>query len=291
MTIFYDPMPQFALADGRVNAGGSVEFFKSGTSDPLDTFNDSLLENKNPNPLILDGAGRLPRCYTDGSSAKIIVRDAGGVLQGERDPVGGESVAGELSSWNPKVVYVKGSLAKGSDGVYYISLVDSNVNNDPTSPSPAFWSEIRFLGVYNADEDYQIGDVIQTIDGYLWASQVSPNIGNNPTIDSGVNWLPAISLNVNAFEPTLTADFEASKSKQYQVEAALAVDITFPGFADGDTFTIHNSSASTAKVQILNPAFSIRGPAGIITAGTNMELAPGNTASLVARSNTILEVY
>ncbi|GAG05762.1 unnamed protein product, partial [marine sediment metagenome] len=67
-----------------------------------------------------------------------------------------------------------------------------NQANDPVTPSLTDWSEIRFIGVYNASETYALGDVAQDSDGKLWRSVVGSNIGNTPSADDGSNWLPAI---------------------------------------------------------------------------------------------------
>ena len=100
------------------------------------------------------------------------------------------------------------------------------------------------------------------------------------------------AIDPNFFELLKTADFTLSAGLKYQAEATGAtIDGTMPAtLTDGELFTFHNSSASTFKVQILNPNFTIRGPAGSIASGTDLELAAGETAKLVAKGTLILEV-
>lgn len=100
------------------------------------------------------------------------------------------------------------------------------------------------------------------------------------------------AVDANFYQPTKTADFNMSAGLEYMVEATSAtVDATLPAtISDGQKFTFHNSSASTFKVQILNPNFTIRGPSGSILAGTDLEISASETAQLVAKGTLILEV-
>jgi len=100
------------------------------------------------------------------------------------------------------------------------------------------------------------------------------------------------AIDPNFYETLKTADFNISAGLRYQTEATSAtIDGTLPAtLTDGQKFTFHNSSASTYKVQILNPNFTIRGPAGSIASGTNLEISAGDTAELVAKGTLILEV-
>jgi hypothetical protein len=189
---YVNPVPQYFTNDGKVLALGTVQFFKSGTSSPLTTYADSVLSIPNPNPVVLDAAGRLPNTFFEGS-AKIQIRDASGTLIKEVDPVGGEQQTGEWALWDANITYDVGSIVKGTDGKFYISIIASNINNDPTAPSPTAWSEARILTVWNTNESYSINDVVQDSVGNLWASQTNSNQGNDPTTDSGTNWKPAVN--------------------------------------------------------------------------------------------------
>jgi hypothetical protein len=69
------------------------------------------------------------------------------------------------------------------------------------------------------------------------------------------------------------------------------VDIQMPAtLSVGDEIIVHNESISTNKVQLVNPNFTIKGPSGTISPGTDLELAPGDTAHLAAKTSLILEV-
>lgn len=192
MSRYINPINRYWTNDGSVLAFGSVEFLQSGIGTRLAIFSDEEMETTTANPQPLDATGRLLSVFYEGI-ADVIVRNSAGVLQDQDDPVGGEQTTGELSLWNALITYVVASMVKGSDGKFYISLINPNINNNPTSPSPSSWTEFRLLGVYNASETYSIGDVVQELDGSLWASQVNSNLANTPSTDGGTNWIPAVA--------------------------------------------------------------------------------------------------
>lgn len=187
------PQPQDGAGDTLVDA--KSYFFESGTNVELTTYADSLKQHANPHPVLHDAAGRLPNTFFDGSAKQILKATVLGVPDQqiwERDPVGSEAVTGEFALFNPLIIYNIPDICKGSDGLFYISIANANQGNDPVTPSPTKWSEIRFVGVYNASESYSIGDVIQEATGLLWRSVTNSNVGNTPNSDGGTNWLPAV---------------------------------------------------------------------------------------------------
>lgn len=86
-------------------------------------------------------------------------------------------------------------------------------------------------------------------------------------------------------------NFTCVSSESYQIDASSdTVDVTLPPLSVGDPFVFHNLITSTFKVQILNPTETIKGKGGDIAAGVNMELEPGQSVQLVAKSSTILSI-
>jgi len=200
MTRSINPVPQYFDNSGNIVVSGKMFFFKSETNSKLDTFSDNLNKNKNTNPVLLDSSGRMPPVFFDGSAKQILKGSVliSGVLTAdqqiwERDPVGAENVTGDFALYDNLIIYAVNDIVEGSDGKFYISISAANQGNDPVTPSPTKWSEIRFIGVYNASNTYIIGDVVQEANGSLWASKTNPNIGNTPSTDSGINWIPAIT--------------------------------------------------------------------------------------------------
>lgn len=258
----------------------------------MKTYKDQFETIENTHPVLTDSAGFAPDIFFSGS-ARLVILDSNNVQYADRDPIGGESILGNFSLWDEQVSYEKDDIVRTSAGKFYQSFASGNQGNDPATSSTD-WFEVRFVGVYNAAKTYSIGDVVQTSSGALWRSVVGSNIGNNPSIDSGSNWLPAVDSSKIPEIILLTwskqdSDFTAVSGGAYAIDGSTnTVDVALPALSVGNTFTFYNMSTSTFKVQILNPSYSIIGPAGTIAAGTDLELAPNNSVQLVATTNTTL---
>ena len=292
MSRFINPAPQY-------KPYSKLYFFESNTNTQLATYADSIETIPNTHPVIADADGRVPNIFFS-VVAKLVVLDESDVQYIERDPVGGDSATGGgLGAWSETTVYGISDIVKGSDNKIYVSITAGNVSNDPTI-TPTAWEEVRFIGVWNTNVSYAIGDVVQTLNGDLWKA-VIVTIADDPSVDTGTNWLPAVSgdkipevieLSVlNSWEIPETADFTGANNESRQIDAsANTVDITLPVLVAGDSFVYHNQITSTFKVQILNPIETIKGTEGDIAAGTNLELEAGNSVQLVAKSATVLSV-
>lgn len=245
-----------------------------------------------------DSLGFVPNIFFS-SLAKLIVQDEFGVQYIERDPVGSITSGSGSLLWSESVTYSLNDLVKGSNSKYYTSLISNNVSNDPTV-SLVQWSEVRFTGMWNTNETYSIGDVVQSANGDLWKA-ITATAGNDPTTDSGTNWLPAINgsklveitalENLNSWGIPETSDFTGATNESRQIDASSnTVDILIPALVAGDSFIYHNMITSTFKVQILNPTQTIKGQIGDFSAGTNIEIEPGQSVQMVAVSSTILSI-
>lgn len=197
MARYENPVEQYLDGAGNPLVNGKLFFFKSGTNSQLTTFKDELESIPNTQPVELDAAGRVPNIFFSGSAKVVLVADdlatgETGKQIFERDPVGGEKELGDFTLWDAQVIYDVNDIVEGSNGKFYISLVNANQADNPVTPSPTKWNEIRFLGIYNVNITYIIGDVAQTTDGNLWKSLTAVNLNNDPSTDSGTNWIPAI---------------------------------------------------------------------------------------------------
>lgn len=66
--------PQYFLADGTVNAGGSISFYETDLTTPKTTYSDDGLTTPNPQPVLLDSAGRpVNDIWGSGSYGAVIV--------------------------------------------------------------------------------------------------------------------------------------------------------------------------------------------------------------------------
>lgn len=290
-------MPRFISPITDIKPNGSVSFFDSNTNADKVTYKDELETIPNELSVPVDANGNLPNIFFSGSAA-VVYLDEFDVQYAARNPVGEEIGLGNFTSWSNIVTYDAYDIVRGSDNEFYISLTNNNQGNDPTT-SPTNWEQIRFIGVWNTNITYAIGDVVQTTNGNMWRALTAAS-GNDPSADDGTNWLPAIDGSkvpeIDALEAlnvwiNKSSDFTAVSKESYQIDgSANTVDVTLPAIAAGDSFIFHNESASTFTVQILNPSYTINGTSGTIAAGTDLELSSADSVQLVAKSTTVLEI-
>ena len=293
MARFINPRPQY-----RPNS--KLFFFKSGTNSQLVTYKDQFETTglENTHPVLTDSAGVVPNIFFSGS-AKIVIQDENSVQYGEYDPVGGEKELGDFTLWDSVVTYDKNDIVEGSNGKFYQSLSNGNIGNDPSIPT-TLWVEVELLGAWNTNITYSVGDVVKTSTGNLWKALVS-QAGNDPETDNGTNWIPAINgakepeiialKALNSWSIPKTANFTGVASESRQIDAsANTVDVALPVLVIGDSFIYHNLITSTFKVQVLNPIETIKGKGGDIAATVNMELEPGQSVQMVAKSTTVLSI-
>jgi hypothetical protein len=293
MARFINPRPQY-----RPNS--KLFFFKSGTNSQLVTYKDQFETTglENTHPVLTDSAGVVPNIFFSGS-AKIVIQDENSVQYGEYDPVGGEKELGDFTLWDSVVTYDKSDIVEGSNGKFYQSLSNGNIGNEP-SISPTLWVEVELLGTWNTNITYSVGGVVKTSFGNLWKALVS-QAGNDPETDSGTNWIPAINgakepeiialKALNSWDIPKTANFTGVSKESRQIDAsANTIDIALPVLAIGDSFVYHNLITSTFKVQILNPIETIKGKDGDIATTVNMELEPGQSVQMAAKSTTVLSI-
>jgi hypothetical protein len=163
---------QYFTDDNVVLGGGSVTFYEPGTTTLKNTYSDSAQSILNTNPVLLDAAGRLPNVFFSGL-AKAVLKDSDGEIIQTRDPVGDFSAGDEsFSTWSADVSYSVNDVVAGSDGYFYVSRVNSNIANDPTT-SPTEWKllveQLGFDGTVNGNVY-----VVDTSDGQ-GIGNVAPN--------------------------------------------------------------------------------------------------------------------
>lgn len=74
---FENPLPFFDDSTGAPYVGGQLFFYVSGTSTKLITYSDSGLTIANPNPIVLDSAGRIPNAvFLQNLAYKVILAPA-----------------------------------------------------------------------------------------------------------------------------------------------------------------------------------------------------------------------
>lgn len=198
---YIDPRPQYFSDDGDPLINGKVFIFESGSATHKDLFFDVNLSIAAPNPVILSASGRMPNTFFSGTAtAKLTDADEAQIWN--IDPIETTSAGqGGFPDWNSVTIWNIPDVVIASDDNFYISITNANQGSDPTS-SPLNWSQIKFIGVYNANETYVIDDIVQASDGLLYKSNINSNAGNNPVSDA-VSWSPAVAA------PTIVYDDQA----------------------------------------------------------------------------------
>lgn len=85
---FIQPYPQFLDATPDVYSGGKLYFYATGTSTPLNTYTTKALAIANPNPVVLNSAGRpAVDIFLQDLEYKVVLKDASDNTIWTADPV------------------------------------------------------------------------------------------------------------------------------------------------------------------------------------------------------------
>jgi len=188
MSRYANPFTQYLDDSGAPLDGGKLLFQATGTSTDLDTFKDVNLSIPNTNPIILDAAGRIPNIFLQSQSYKVRLSDKNDVLIKESEPIGADLATGNFSPYNNLTIYNTNDIVVGTDGLFYISITDGNVDNSP--PSESNWMQVDFINTWNPNFTFAINQVALGSDGFLYTSTIANNLGNDPVSDQA-NWKDA----------------------------------------------------------------------------------------------------
>jgi hypothetical protein len=110
---------QFFDNNGTILSGGKLYTYSAGSTSPLTTYTSSSAATLNPNPIILDSAGRVPaEVWVNSSSiAKFVLKDSTDVLIGTWDNIPSLVSSLNLTGTNNGVVYFNsvGTFTSGSN--------------------------------------------------------------------------------------------------------------------------------------------------------------------------------
>ena len=204
MSRFGNLADQYFDDAGDPLVSGKITFYETNTTTLKTTYADINLSIANSNPVLLSAAGRQPNIFFDGV-AKAVLATSSGVQIEVRDPIGDTS-SSFGAAWLASKIYSANDVVRGSDGVYYESLVSGNQNNDPTSASSAsFWSLLYSIE-WSSSQTYQTGFMVTGSDQVLYQSLTTNNIGNNP-VSSPAYWANPATV---AWQSALTYGLDAN---------------------------------------------------------------------------------
>lgn len=237
------PSYQYFDNSGRVLDSGQLFFYDSGTTTLKDVYSDPDGLTPIDNPVELDGSGRTPNIYLEGSY-KLIIKDKNDAQIEERDPVlAADDTTKGFAVWNAVTTYSELDIVRASDNLLYISITNSNQNNEP-SASATNWTQVQLLSSYNANETYAIGDVVIDSVGDIYRSLTASNTGNTPA-SSPSNWSNTVSGAFGSEDITTTGDITGA-------------DISATGTitAGNDITTSRSSAGNAVTIGITNSANS-----------------------------------
>ena len=265
MARYGDLESQYFDDAGDPLVSGKIYFYETGTTTPKTTYADVNYEIPNTNPVILTAAGRQPNIFFDGVAKAILTKsDNTQILV--RDPVG-DTASTFGSPWVASKDYNANDVVQGSDGQFYVSLTNGNVNNNPVTTSGS-WTFLYSVE-WNAGTTYTEGAVV-TVSNLLYQSLQNSNLNQNPVTQAAywrlisLAYVSTITYTVgqNVVGPdgifytalrTTVGDTPASSTSDWVgTSAAAAASAT----AAAASATAAAGSASTATTQATNAATS-----------------------------------
>lgn len=238
---------KFYANDGVTPLGGGfLTFFANKTTDLVSVFSDPALTVAQTNPNYqLDAGGRIQGDVRFSGTVSILIKDSNSATVRTDDDNVCFTTSGSLSVWDTAVTYSTGDIVEGSDGLFYIGIAASNLNNDPAAgASPTKWSQIKFIGLWNTNQSYLIKDVVQASNGTMYYA-ISAQSGNDP-ISSSAQWAPVSELLLDKSPqlgaPLSTNSFQVQWSKGADVASATALVL----LTDGNYFDVTGTTTITS---------------------------------------------
>jgi len=279
---------------------GRIYFYETGTTTPKTTYADVDFTIPNTNPVILTAAGRQPNIFFDGVAKAILATSTGTQIL-VRDPVG-DTANSFGNPWIASKRYTSNDVVQGSDGQYYVSLINGNVNNNPVTTTGS-WTFLYSVE-WSAGTTYKEGSVI-TYQGLVYQSLQNANLNKNPLTETTywtaiqLSWISTVTYAINAnvvgtdgvlytsLQNANTGNIPAS-SPAYWVgtsaaAAASASAAAASASAASTSATNAATSASTATTQASNASASASSAS---TSASNASTSASNASTSASNAAT-----
>jgi hypothetical protein len=238
MARIIDAFTQFLDDSGNPLVSGKLAFFEVGTTTDKNTYSDDGLTIPNTNPVILDGAGRCPNVFGEGTY-KVVSFTADDVQIQVFDPVGEGASTGAFGQWDSGSKYSTGDLVR-FDNQYYRSILSDNTGNNPAT-SENNWELLSFGRVWNSTITYARGDTVYGSDGLVYTLKALTSLNNSPVSQtSSANWVHQNELYTVSDTAGTVSIMTASVSN------GLAI------LRDGSIFYINSIGENTSTAPTLN---------------------------------------
>lgn len=133
-----------------------------------------------------------------------------------------------ISFYSEFVTYPLGQKVKVASNDVYVSLVNSNINNEPVADGGVNWELENPLQDWVTGRTYKVGDKVLGSDNRIHKAVLSQK-GNDPVGDTGTNWLPTEGVVVKPINVS---------------PADLAIDITRTPTLTTDAYAVTGSNAA-----------------------------------------------
>lgn len=240
---FYSPNQQFCDTTGAPYAGGSLAFYASGTSTPLNTYSDSALTIANTNPVVLDSAGRAGNIFLQNLAYKVVLSDVNNNPIWTDDPVYSSdySARAKLNSGsgspNGSVAGTAGSASIGADTYWDVTNNILYVCTQTGTSSTAVWTAV------NAST---AAAVVPSPQGYLTPTSGTPVIASDVIGASTVYYTPFVGNIVPVYNGS---SFVATTFSELQLTL-----VSQSASSIFDVFVFNNSGVLTLAT---GPAWSV----------------------------------
>ena len=270
---------------------GKIYFYETGTTTAKTTYADINYTIPNSNPVILTAAGRQPNIFFDGVAKAILTKsDDTQILV--RDPVG-DTASTFGNAWIASKDYNANDVVQGSDGNFYVSLVNGNVNNNPVTTS-GYWTFLYSVE-WNAGTTYKLGSVV-TYDSIVYQSLQNANLNKNPSTQTSW-WVPiqlvwnststyAINANVVGTDGILYTSLQNANTNHIPASSPswwVGTSAAASASAASTSATNAANSATTATTQATNAASSASSAS---TSASNASTSATNAASSASSAST-----
>lgn len=264
---------------GNPLVSGKIYFYETGTTTPKNTYADINYTIANSNPVILTAAGRQPNIFFDGVAKAILTKsDDTQILV--RDPVG-DTASTFGNAWIASKDYNANDVVQGSDGEFYVSLVNGNVNNNPVTTS-GYWTFLYSVE-WSAGTTYKLGSVV-TYQTIVYQSLQNANLNKNPSTETAW-WVPielvwsststyAINANVVGTDGILYTSLQNANTNH--------IPASSPSWWVG-TSAAAAASASAAATSASNAASSASAAS---TSASNAATSESNAAASASTAST-----
>jgi len=223
---FFNPNEQFVDSTGLPYAGGSLAFYASGTSTPLNTYSDSALTIANTNPVVLNSDGYpTTAVFLQNLAYKVVLSDVNSNVIWTADPVYASdySTRAKLTSGagspNGSVAGTAGSTGIGADTYWDTVNNILYVCTQTGTTSTAVWTAINSssaAAIVPPPQGYLTptsGTPVITSDVISQGSLVyTPYVGNIVPIYTGTSFSPTVFT-----ELTLTLSSSQAANTIYDV--------------------------------------------------------------------------